>query len=269
MEEEYNLFGLEGNGTLQLFKDDVNMTLPTAESDIFTLINTTPIFPEEVPNQALIRESDELKLFLDDPNNVDIYQFNSTARRMQNVTFELDSTYPGEDNIPGTSDDGRSILLGYEEIPCRIEQGEILFILGDNFSFEVELKDKENLARIFNMDKDFNLSNVRKSLVPDLTIFEVQNFSNSTPLDVSFSFPNKWNRLENYQLGTVVKYQGLLWESKMTDNRNHRPDSERSAYWKALPSEYDTLSNEWNVQVVATQTRDLYKALDGRLFESS
>ena len=79
MEEEYGLYGVEGNGELQLFREEVNMTLPTAESDTFTIVNTTPIFPEEVPNQALIRESDELKLFLDDPANVDIYQFYASA----------------------------------------------------------------------------------------------------------------------------------------------------------------------------------------------
>ena len=53
MEEEYGLYGVEGNGELQLFREEVDMTLPTAESDTFTIVNTTPIFPEEVPNQAL------------------------------------------------------------------------------------------------------------------------------------------------------------------------------------------------------------------------
>ena len=43
-------------------------------------------------------------------------------------------SYPGEDQMIGTLDDGRSRMLAYEEIPFRIEQGEIPFILGDNFS---------------------------------------------------------------------------------------------------------------------------------------
>ncbi|MBL65436.1 MAG: hypothetical protein CML14_04520 [Puniceicoccaceae bacterium] len=163
MEEEYGLYGVEGNGELQLFREEVNMTLPTAESDTFTIVNTTPIFPEEVPNQALIRESDELKLFLDDPDNVDIYQFYSSARRMQHVTLELDTTYPGEDNLTGTDDDGRSLLLGYETIPFRIEQGEKAFIIGDNFSFDAVLQNDWNLAASLRVDNDLTVENLKST----------------------------------------------------------------------------------------------------------
>ena len=163
MEEEYGLYGVEGNGELQLFREEVNMTLPTAESDTFTIVNTTPIFPEEVPNQALIRESDELKLFLDDPANVDIYQFYASARRMQHVTLELDETYPGEDKLLGTNDDGRSLLLGYETIPFRIEQGEKAFIIGDNFSFDAVLQNDWNLATSLRVDNDLTVENLKST----------------------------------------------------------------------------------------------------------
>jgi flagellar hook-associated protein FlgK len=163
MEEEYGLYGVEGNGELQLFREEVNMTLPTAESDTFTIVNTTPIFPEEVPNQALVRESDELKLFLDDPNNVDIYQFYSSARRMQHVTLELDATYPGEDKLTGTDDDGRSLLLGYETIPFRIEQGEKAFIIGDNFSFDAVLQNDWNLATSLRVENDLTVDNLKST----------------------------------------------------------------------------------------------------------
>ena len=163
MEEEYGLYGVEGNGELQLFREEVNMTLPTAESDTFTIVNTTPIFPEEVPNQALVRESDELKLFLDDPNNVDIYQFYSSARRMQHVTLELDATYPGEDKLTGTDDDGRSLLLGYETIPFRIEQGEKAFIIGDNFSFDAVLQNDWNLATSLRVENDLTVENLKST----------------------------------------------------------------------------------------------------------
>ena len=163
MEEEYGLYGVEGNGELQLFREEVNMTLPTAESDTFTIVNTTPIFPEEVPNQALVRESDEIKLFLDDPNNVDIYQFYSSARRMQHVTLELDTTYPGEDKLTGTDDDGRSLLLGYETIPFRIEQGEKAFIIGDNFSFDAILQNDWNLATSLRVENDLTVENLKST----------------------------------------------------------------------------------------------------------
>ena len=42
---------------------------------------------------------------------------------MQNVTMESDSDYAGEDLLIGTDDDGRSIMLAYENIPFRLEQG--------------------------------------------------------------------------------------------------------------------------------------------------
>ena len=163
MEEEYGLYGVEGTGELQLFRDEVNMTLPTAESDTFTIVNTTPIFPEQVPNQALVRESDDLKLFLDDPNNTDIYQFYASARRMQHVTLELDETYPGSDKLVGTDDDGRSLLLGYETIPFRIEQGEKAFIIGDNFSFDAVLQNDWNLATSLRVDNDLSVENLKST----------------------------------------------------------------------------------------------------------
>ena len=73
------------------------------------------------------------------------YEFYGSARRMQNVSFEVDMSYPGEDQMIGTLDDGRSRMLAYEEIPFRIEQGEIS-ILGDNFSFDAVLENEWNLA---------------------------------------------------------------------------------------------------------------------------
>ena len=163
MEEEYGLYGVEGNGELQLFREEVDMTLPTAESDTFTIVNTTPIFPEEVPNQALVRESEDLKIFLDDPQNADIYQFYASARRMQHVTLELDETYPGPDKLQGTEDDGRSLLLGYETIPFRINQGEKAFIIGDNFSFDAVLQNDWNLATSLRVDNNLTAENLKST----------------------------------------------------------------------------------------------------------
>ena len=69
--------------------------------------------------------------------------FYAAARRMQHVTFDYDSTYPGEDKIltPGVvgNDDGRHLLRGYESIPLKINQGSEMYLLGDNFSFDVVL----------------------------------------------------------------------------------------------------------------------------------
>ena len=82
------------------------------------------------------------------------------AECKKNVTFEVDSTYPGEDQLMGTKDDGRSVLLGYEDIP-RIEQGEKPFIMGDNFSFDAVLENDWNLATSLRVDDDLTAENVK------------------------------------------------------------------------------------------------------------
>jgi hypothetical protein len=266
MAEEFNLFGVEGNGTLQLFRDEVNMTLPTAESDTFTLVSVFPVYPEELPSQGLVRGTDELNIFLDEANPEETYEFAALASNMKYVSFQFDRNFVGEDQVPGTSDDGRFILLGYEEIPLRIYQGDLVFIIGDNFSFEVELKDKDNLARIFNLDKDFNLSNIRKSLVPELTLFEVQDFSNFTHFDVTFNFPINWNRLESYKLGSVVMYENKLWESTIEDNIHNNPTVSDSVFWTELGSNYSETREDWKILSTGTEARLYYTAPDGRLF---
>ena len=47
MEEEYGYYGREGDASITLYRDEVDMTLPSADSEDFTIVNTTPIFPEE------------------------------------------------------------------------------------------------------------------------------------------------------------------------------------------------------------------------------
>ena len=161
MEDEYGLYGVEGNGEIKLFRDEVNMTLPTAQSDTFTLVSTTPIFPEELPNNTLVRGSDDLAIFLDDSDNLSSYTFYASARRMQHVTTELDETYPGEDKLLGTADDKRSLLLGYETIPFRLNQGDKAFLMGDNFSFDAVLANDWNLATSLKVDNDLKVDNLK------------------------------------------------------------------------------------------------------------
>ena len=45
IEDTYGLFGKEGNGELKLFEDQVDMTLPYAENDTFTIAQTGNILP--------------------------------------------------------------------------------------------------------------------------------------------------------------------------------------------------------------------------------
>jgi flagellar hook-associated protein FlgK len=169
MEEQFGLFGVEGNGELNLFRNEVNMTLPYSEGDTFTITNTTPIVPVELKDQFegtgyIIRDTPEGQVTLEDPNSGSIYTIYGAAKNMQNVTMESDSSYPGEDLLIGTDDDGRSIMLAYENIPFRLEQGGSEFILGDNFTFNAVLENEWNLASSLIVDNDLSVENLVASL---------------------------------------------------------------------------------------------------------
>jgi len=45
MEEEYGYYGREGDASIRLYRDEVDMSLPSAVSADFTIVNTTPILP--------------------------------------------------------------------------------------------------------------------------------------------------------------------------------------------------------------------------------
>ena len=169
MEQEFNLFGVEGNGELKLFRNEVNMTLPYSEGDTFTITNTSPIVPVELKDQFegtgyIIRDTADGQVLLEDPNSGSLYTIFGSAKNMQNVTMETDSTYPGEDLLVGTNDDGRSIMLAYENVPFRLEQGGSEFILGDNFSFDAVIENSWNLASSLIVDNDLTPDSIVASL---------------------------------------------------------------------------------------------------------
>jgi flagellar hook-associated protein FlgK len=172
MEDQFGLYGVEGNGDLTLFRNEVNMTLPYSEGDTFTITNASPIVPLELKDQFegtgyIIRD-------FDDPNDTDditedkepgvtslVY---GSAKSMQNVTMETDLTYPGEDLLLGNDDDGRSIMLAYENIPFKMVQGGSTFVLGDNYSFDAVLENSWNLASSLIVDNDLTAESLVASL---------------------------------------------------------------------------------------------------------
>ena len=100
MEEEFGLYGVEGNGEMKLFRNEVSMTLAYAEDDTFTVTSTTPIIPVELREQFegtgyIIRDTVEGQIQLEDSNSGSLYTFYGSAKKMQNVTMETDSTYAG------------------------------------------------------------------------------------------------------------------------------------------------------------------------------
>ena len=160
MEEEYGYFGREGDAFINLYREEVDMMLPIAESEQFTIVNTTPVFPEDFEGIVpYFRGGDEAETLFRSDESGDFYSFYGSARRMQNVTMEEDITYPGEDLLTGTEDDGRSLMMAYETIPFRLEgleDGAKLPIIGDNFTFLALPANSWNLASSLRIDKSLS-----------------------------------------------------------------------------------------------------------------
>ena len=160
MEEEYGYFGREGDSSIALYRDEVDMTLPSANAEDFSIVNTTPIFPEEFAGDTFFyRGGDLAEATFRADDAVDLISFYASASKMQNVTMENDEAYPGADLLVGTEDDGRSLMMAYETIPFRVEgleEGAKLPIIGDNFSFSALPSNPWNLATSLNVDQRFS-----------------------------------------------------------------------------------------------------------------
>jgi flagellar hook-associated protein FlgK len=152
MEDEFGLYGSEGNGSIKVFDEEVNMTLPFAATETFQVVNSTPYFPNELANEegvVLTREDVTTE-------NALSYEFFGSARRMQHLSFEDDPNFIGEDGLINSGDEGRSLMLAYEEIPFRVEQGSKPFIIGDSFSFDAVLANPWNLAASLKVEDDLS-----------------------------------------------------------------------------------------------------------------
>ena len=160
LEEEYGLAGREGDASITLYRDEVDMTLPHSQSENFSIVNTTPIFPEEFEGQTFFaRGGENAELTFRGDNAGESISFYASASRMQNVTMENDDSYPGADLANGTSDDGRSLMMAYETIPFRLEgleEGAKLPVIGDNFTFTALPSNPWNLATSLKVDHRFN-----------------------------------------------------------------------------------------------------------------
>ena len=159
MEEEFGYKGREGDAFIKLYRDEVDMSLPFAASEEFSIVNTTPIYSEDfrgVETVDLYRGGDIAETTFRADNSGDLFSFYGSASRMNFVTMENDDSYPGADLSPGTEDDGRSMMMAYETIPFRIEgleEGSKLPIIGDNFIFSALPANPWNLASSLKVDR--------------------------------------------------------------------------------------------------------------------
>ena len=164
MEDEYGYFGREGDGNITLYREEVSMQLPTADSETFNIVNVTPVFPEDfVGQQYYVRGEDAAEIDFAPESTAASFSFYGSARRMQNVTMENDPSYSGADKIVGTEDDGRSYMMAYEPVPFRLdglEDGSRLPIIGDNFSFSALPSNPWNLATSLKVQKGLSVESI-------------------------------------------------------------------------------------------------------------
>jgi flagellar hook-associated protein FlgK len=159
MEEEFGYKGREGDAFITLYRDEVDMTLPFASTEDFSIVNTTPIYSEDfrgVDTVNFFRGGDVAETTFRADDAGDLFSFYASASRMNYVTMENDDSYPGADLSPGTEDDGRSLMMAYETIPFRIEgleEGSKLPIIGDNFTFSALPSNPWNLASSLRVDR--------------------------------------------------------------------------------------------------------------------
>ena len=276
MEETYGLFGVEGNGKLKLFDEEVEMTLPYAENETFSIVQSANILPKELEQGwdleeagfAWFRDGDNFGLQIDQLSVQS--NFYAYARRMQHTTLDFDPTYPGEDKIltPSNSnnDDGRFLLRGYESIPFRIEPGSKLFLLGDNFLFGANLTRPDNLAATFRLDPDFTPARVQEIFAPIVDRRVAENPELNESLEIDYDYPQPWERLRANSLGEIVFYEGKIWEAQIDSNVHHRP-SKDSAYWKEIPGGYSVPTQDWTLTDLGVESRIYFIAPDGRLFD--
>jgi flagellar hook-associated protein FlgK len=157
MMEELGVIGEEGDGRFTLYRDEVDMTVPYPENETFTMVVSDQIFPDNLlfdPKQYVTRSSGA---------QLPPVHAYAGARRMKHVSVENDFDFRGEDGIPNTNDDGRSILIGYEDIPYRLEQGGKAFVLGDNFHFDAVPANAWNIAKSMRVDKDFTVESIKST----------------------------------------------------------------------------------------------------------
>lgn len=76
-----------------------------------------------------------------------------------------------------------------------------------------------------------------------------------------------WKRLETFDLGSVVEFDGKFWESQIPNNTNHKPTSKDDLFWKQLPSNYSVEREDWEMEAIGVKQRFFYMSPDGQMFE--
>ena len=92
MEEDYGYVGREGDGLITLYREEVDLQLPVAESETFNIVNVTPVFRGFKGQQYYVRGEDTEIDFKPTFSQIILLWFCSPYA---NVTMENDPNFSG------------------------------------------------------------------------------------------------------------------------------------------------------------------------------
>lgn len=98
----------------------------------------------------------------------------------------------------------------------------------------------------------------------DLNVSETK-VDGDSKISVELSQP--WKRLEIYDVGDVVEFDGKIWESITNENFNHFPNQSGSEFWKEIGNGYDIDREDWKISKVGNDSRLFWVSPDGKLFD--
>lgn len=180
--------------------------------------------------------------------------------------FELKNLFT-QDQLDAGIDETKSLASLSADERTAIEAK----VLSRNWiSNELDRESQLRFQKPFNDISQNEQDNIRTDIFTgyisrDLTV-DTSSVNGNSTIDINHA--GDWRRLEIYERGDVIKFEGKLFESKIENNRNHIPSSTGSDYWRELESGYATEREDWKIENVGQKTVPYYMCSDGKLFSS-
>ena len=156
--------------------------------------------------------------------------------------------------------------------------GEAEYISGYDsrsyFTNQLDALAKEKASSLFpNTDYD-GLTQAEKDMVWDSVKESKQTWSlnvgqqnEEAGSKINIELTKPWKRLQPYQSGQIVDFDGKLWMSLSDENFNHLPTQESSSFWREVGSGYDAGREDWSIKNTGQETKFFFTTPDGKLFD--
>jgi flagellin-like hook-associated protein FlgL len=228
----------------------------------------------------------------------------SSSRAVELLKEMVNSSYLSDQEFKEESDDytlsvspsstqGNVFNPNVEVVAKISEDGslEISGSVGEDFNLDVKYFSRFDSENYFPNQLEEVLERKAKTLFPgvsydelsqsekDLVWNSIQNsklewilstetVKESGNSSMSINHASSWKRLEVYNRGDTVSYEGKIWESVADENFNHLPNLADSQYWKELGSGYDVSREDWTITNTGYEDRFYFISPDGKLFEN-